>query len=306
MSGLIVLSPLAITPAMLTATDVAEADYPAIANGHAYALADRVISTATHKIYECVLAYNSATPAIAPDLDATHWLVVSATNRWKLFDGANSTRTAKADSFYFEITPGMAIPALYLDSIVGASSVRVRMTDPVYGLVYDTGLVSLAGLPAAADWWEWLFGLWSPNASSYTLTELPSFPNAVIRVDVTGGADLAVGTLLLGPALEFGRGVRYGASSGIKDYTTKDVNRWGDTVVTPGEYAKRGRFTVQLTPDEIDSIQEFLAGVRAIPCLYIAYRPIGAFNVFGYYEGFEIVMPGPRQALCEVTVQGVT
>src|SRR3546814_19750231 len=47
-----VVQPVPVTDAILVASSVAETDFPAWAVGSTYGLGDRVISTATHRIYE--------------------------------------------------------------------------------------------------------------------------------------------------------------------------------------------------------------------------------------------------------------
>ena len=62
MSGenpLVVVSPLTITDAMLTTSNVAETDYSAWSSGATYALDDRVILTSTHKVYQSLQAGNT-------------------------------------------------------------------------------------------------------------------------------------------------------------------------------------------------------------------------------------------------------
>jgi hypothetical protein len=305
MSGLLIASPLAISDAMLTATDVTEADYTAWNAATAYALADRCIRTAsgTHKIYERLVPGTTAT---APESDATNWIEVSPTNRWKLFDASNSTATAKATSLYYEITPGVAINTVFAGGIVGATSIRVRLTDATYGVVYDSGTVSLAGLPPAADPWAFCFGVWTGGVSTHTITELPAFPAAVLRVDLAGDATLAIGVLLLAAAVEFGEGIQYGARAGIQDYSRKQANDWGDLVLVERAYAKRASFTLLLTTEEIDSLQDYLAAIRATACLYIGYSAIGALSVFGFFKNFEISIAYPTRALCDFEVEGLT
>ena len=77
--------PFGITDAMLTSSTVAETDYTAWNAATAYTAGDFAIRTTatTHAIY---LRLISGTTATAPEDDATNWVRVSATNRWKMFD----------------------------------------------------------------------------------------------------------------------------------------------------------------------------------------------------------------------------
>lgn len=303
MSGLLIASPLTVTDAILTATDVTENDYAAWNSATAYAVGDRVIRTSVHKVYERLVAGTTAT---APESDTTNWAEVSPTNRWKALDGSNSTATAKSTSLYYEFTPGSTLNTFFAGGMVGTTEFRLRMTDPVYGVVKDTGAVSMRGLPRASDPWEFCFGVWYSNISTYTVTDLPAYPNAVLRVDLAGDATLAVGVLLMSAAVEFGSGVEYGARAGIQDYSRKETNAWGDLVLVERAYAKRATFTLLLDTEEIDSLQDFLASIRATACLYIGYSDIAALSVFGFFKNFEIAIAYPTKALCEFDVEGLT
>ncbi|WP_290906232.1 carbohydrate-binding protein [Aquabacterium sp.] len=301
--SLVIVPPLEITDAMLTATDVPEADYAAWNAATAYVIGDRVIRTGVHEIYERVVAGTTAT---APEADAVNWLKVSPTNRWKLFDRRNSSRTAQANAFYYRITPGQAIGAQYLGDLVDCDTVRIRMTDPVYGLVYDSGLVSVGALPLSADWHSFLLGNWSSGQRLYTVADLPSFPNAELRVDFAGGPALAVGVLLLGTAFEFGLGVQRGIRTGIQDYSQNTRNKFGDMDFVEGAYAKTVRITVRVLNSELDTLQDFLTDLRAQPALYIGYGPLGVTHVYGRYLSFENVISYARESDCELQLEGLT
>jgi hypothetical protein len=303
MTGLVIVAPIPITDTMLV-TDVPETDYPAWNAVTAYAVGDRAIRTGStqHKIYQRVVAGTTAT---APESDAVNWIQVSPTNRWKAFDASNSTQTAQTTSMFFRMTPGVAVNALYAGNITGGTAIRLRSIDPVYGTVYDK-TTSLTGSPRLPDYWEWFFGPWTAGTGQLVAIDLPTMPNAEIRVDLTGGPTLAIGVLLLGQPVEFGFGVKYGARTGINDFTVKTTNTFGDIVVTPRAFAKRVQFSVLLDNVDIDGMQEFLASVRGIPCLYIISALYGVTVVFGYYKNFEITIPYPTESQCDAEIEGLT
>lgn len=276
------VQPITVTPAMLQATDVAEADYPVIANSTAYVIGNRVISTSTHMIYECILGYTSGSPATAPNLDPTHWIVVSATNRWKVFDTVNSSQTVQASSMSYTIEFGESISTVGVLNLTNATSVRVRLVDPTYGTVYDTE-VDVSSVVSSSGWWEWFFGLRSAPVDC-VFTDLPSYPAADLIVDIEGGSTLAVGVILAGQAVPLGEGINYGAQVGIQDYSRIQENEFGDTVLVQRAFAKRATFTIAVRESEIDAVVAFLASVRATPCLWIGSPQYSSTFVFGFYQ----------------------
>jgi hypothetical protein len=299
MSGISIIKPLVITPAMLVSTDVAEADYAAYAGGTTYAAGDRVISN--HLIYQSLQASNTGhTPASSP----TWWVEVSATNRWKLFDLVNSSQTAKATSMTYTVRPGTVVTAVAGVNMTSVYTIRIRMVSDAYGLVYDK-TITRTRTPPSVGWWAWMFGRRTESLASY-YADLPSFADAQITVDFTGLADMAVGTLILGQVSRWGMGLVAGVTLGIRDYSIKQTNEWGDIVLTKRSYAQKVPFPLLLNTSEVDTFFRFLTSVRATPCLWIGSDKFDSTTVYGYYSDFEILIAYDSVADCNITLEGLT
>lgn len=296
-----VIKPTSVTDAMLISTDVPEDDYPVWSSATTYALGARVIVVADHSVYESLQATNTAhTPSTSP----TWWIRVGPTNRWKLFDTSNSTQTVKASSMSYTLKPGNAITAVGVLNLTGATSIRVRLIDPTYGTVYDK-TTDLSALPELSDWWHWFFGVRS-SPSLNVLTDLPSFPDSQLTVDITGTVDLAVGVLIFGQAASIGIGIEYGARVGIQDYSRKETNEFGDIVLVQRAFAKRANFDMKLTKGETDSIQSILANLRATPCLWIGSSLYESTIIYGFYKDFDISISYPTYSDCSIEIEGLT
>jgi hypothetical protein len=128
----IVVPPVIIDDVKLLTTDVPENDYPDWSNVTNYVKGDRVILSSTHKIYEAASANTNKNPAT----NKTIWLEVSATNRWKVFDDRTLSQTEQVGSMSYTILPGKVINTVGLINC-HAKTARVRVTDPIDGLVYD-------------------------------------------------------------------------------------------------------------------------------------------------------------------------
>jgi len=300
-----VVEPIAITDAMLISTDVEENDYDEFAVETTYGLGDRIIVAAEHVVYESLQAANIGnTPASSP----TRWIEVGPTNRWKCFDGSNSTQTVTdggaAPSIGYWIEPGRAISSVGVLNVSAASSLAIKMTDDTYGEVYST-VVDMSAIPDSPDWWSWFFGERTAPAQ-FVATDLPAFPGATLSILLSGSSDLAVGVILVGPNRRFSDGVQYGARIGIQDYSRKEVNDFGDTVLVERAFAKRASMTLLLTASEVDRFQLFLAKVRAIPCLWICTSEYQAMTIFGFYKNFEILINYISHADCSLDLEGLT
>lgn len=296
--------PIAVTEAILTSTDVPEADYSVITDSTGYVLEDRVISTSTHKIYECILAYTSAATAIPPNLDPTHWVEVSATNRWKVFDTVNSSQTAQATSMNYTLSMGEAINTLGVLNLTNATEIRVQLVDDTFGTVYDR-TVDVSNVPTANGWWEWWFGLRRAPIDA-VFTDIPAYPDASLIIDIMGGDDLAVGTIIIGQAVQLGSGFEFGASVGIQDYSKVQENDFGDTVLIQRAFAKRATFPIYTAKEDFDAVVSFIATQRAKPCLWIGSVEYESTFIYGFYQDFGGTISYPTYSEISLQLRGLT
>jgi len=301
MSSLQIIKPIQVSDAMLISSTVPETDYAAWSSGTTYAIGDRVILTSTHKIYESLQASNLNKP---PATSPAHWIVVSPTNRWKAFDAANSTATTQASSISYVLRAGTAVKNVAVLGLVNASSLRLVLTDPVYGVVFDK-TINFSTAPLASDWWSWFFGQRSGTGQHIELN-LPAYPAADLTVTLTGGSTLAVGVILLGQLFEFSLGVEYGARIGIQDYSRKQTNDFGDVELVRRAYARRASFGMTLVRAEVDAFQNFLTEVRTTPCVWIGTYMYESTTLYGFYKSFDIVIQYPGHANCSLDIEGLT
>jgi hypothetical protein len=299
MTPLKIVKPQPVTDAVLIATDVPESSFPVWSAGTSYALGARVHLVSTHKVYESTIAGNIGNnPA-----SAVQWVEVGPTNRWAVFDRSNSTATTKSTSFFYRLLPSGAFNAVALLGLVGAQTLRVRVTHPTLGLIFDR-TVGLTGLPEQVGWWEWFFGQ-RIGPSLSVMTDLPGLPGSELRVDVTGATNLAAGVLLFGSAKDIGLLVQQGARLGIQDYSRKETNEFGDLVLVQRAFAKRATFDVPIKADFLDESINFLTSIRATPCLFIAPRYESGV-IYGFYKEFDVNIAYASVSECSLQVEGLT
>jgi hypothetical protein len=304
-NGITIVKPFEVKDAMLISTDVPEADHAAWASGTTYALGARIIVVADHAIYESVQANNLNKP---PATSPAWWIKVGATNRWKAFDTSNSTQTVTAGGATPKITyvlrPGAAVGCVALLNVLDATSVRITLTDPVYGVVYDK-TNDMAAVPQESSWWAWFFGRRTRKAQHVAI-DLPAFPNADLTVELTGSSTMAVGVIMFGQAVSFGRAVTLGVRVGIKTYSTKTTNEWGDTVFRKGKVAKRQSLPLFLNNSDIDPMLAYMAEIDSTPVLFIGSQLYESTTVFGFYEDFDILVQYAQYSDCDINIQGLT
>lgn len=302
MAALKVIPPLPITDSRLTSSNVAETDYAAWSAATTYAIGNRVIvTTGVHKIYESLQASNLNKD---PTTNPTWWIEVSPTNRWKMFDTSNSTQTTNSNSIVVTITPGKVINAVALLNVDG-TSVRVKVTDPTDGVVYDN-TVSLNYNGTINNWYNYFF---DPimRKKNVILTDLPAYGTAPIEITITYTGNTAkCGVCVLGSVNCIGEGIELGASVGIQDYSRKEKNDFGDYVLVQRNYSKRARFSMAVLNDQIDALQDLLVDLRTTPCVWIGDDRYQSTMIYGFYKDFDIVIAYHLVSDCNIEIEGLT
>lgn len=292
-----VVNPITITSAMLISSTVPEADYAAYAGGTTYGLADRVIDETLHKVYESVQTGNVGHD---PSTNPTWWIEVSPTNRWKLFDSSNSTQTAQSTSMSYVLRPGVTVTTLGILNATGINTVRVRVS----GTAYDQ-TIDLTALPPESSWYAWGFAI-RVSRTQIVIQNISNNPGGDITVDITGTTALAVGVIVIGQERTFGKGARYGARLGIQDYSRKETNDYGDTILVPRAFARKSSLATTLDAAEVDVTFDLMASLRATPCLWIGTNLYASTVVFGYYKDFEITIDYATESDMTIELEGLT
>jgi hypothetical protein len=302
MSGLMILRPQAVTDAILTASNVPEADAPVWAVDTTYAAGALVMLLATHSIYESQAAGNLGNP---PDLNPDKWVRLRATNRWRAFDRAASSSTEQGTSITYSFLPGQPVPMLAAMGLRDCVTIRLWLDDPVYGVVYDSTKTP-SPLPVQADWWEFFFGDWKGGATLALFDDVPSFPNATLHLELVGRAGMAVAQILFGPPRTWGIGVTYGARVGRQVYSRREVNEYGDIELLKRPSAKRASFELVLRNNEVDAMQESMDEIDADVCLYIGSTLYESTVIFGFFQSFETLIANATESTVQLDLLGVT
>lgn len=284
MPGLQVVKTLEINSSNVTSTSLTEDDYPVYSNATAYTEGDRVIYLS--KVYEAVSTEGNT--GKMPTGEPAYWQEVGPTNKWKAFDLSSTTRTRFDTSAYYEIYPGQGISNVVFLSLDAVTQLRVRLTDPDWGVVYDH-TEQINSIPTSADWYTWTFEV-RVARTECVLADLPAYPSATLRIDMDGSSDAGVGVIAIGQQREIGTAVQYGARLGIQDFSRKERSDYGETYLVQRAYAKEMSLTVEVPNADLDNTYSLLAGLRATPCLWNASDRWRATTLWGFYRSFEITI----------------
>lgn len=143
-----VLIPITVTDAMLTSASLPETDYAAWSAATTYARGDYCISTLTHTVYRSLTSSNinhspdieqaAIADPLIDDPSPVNWQVISATNRWKMFDKKPSIQATASDSISVEISP-----LAFIDSIAGFN---VTANTAVVEMAFDVSAPNVRNL----------------------------------------------------------------------------------------------------------------------------------------------------------------
>jgi len=276
----IIVPPVIIDDVKLLLSDVPENDYAEWNAAVNYVKGDRVILVSTHTIYEAASANLNKNPATNKAI----WLVVSATNRWKVFDDKTLSQTEQIVSMSYTISPGKVVNTVGLINC-HAKSARIRVTDPIDGLVYDK-TKNFLGKLSKGDWYEYFFEE-IIRETDKVFTDLPAYGSAQIKIDIENALNMVrCGVITMGFKRTIGIGVSHGVDIGVQDYSRREINEFGEPEFVKRGYSKTASFNITIRDFEVDVAQRLLASIRATPTLFIGSTLYNSTIIYGWYRDF--------------------
>lgn len=300
----VVVPPIAVTDTVFVNSSVLENDHPVYAPATPYATGARAIYG--HIVFESLVDGNAGhTPGAAGS--ETYWKNARATNRWRLFDGLNSSRTVLGNSAWYELAPGRPINSVAVLAMQGCRSVRVRLTDPVAGVVYDqTRLVGRRTMQPS--WWWWAYGERSAGRTQALFMDLPGYyREAVLRIDFTGEDDAACGLVVFGQQRRFGGGTERGTPTRRRNFSYREFDPdFGDLTIVKRPKAREADFVVWLDRDAVDDFLNYIDGRSEDVTLYIGTLADGfeRMAVVGIPDATEEENHS-TYTICRVPIRGV-
>ena len=293
-----VIKSIETTDAILTASNILENEYPLWVSGTSYTTGQRIIYQ--HHIYERIVAGAGTT---APNLDQGKWLDLGATNRYKMFDKIISNSSSRIGSIEFKLTPSQAIDSIVFLN-VNASTVRVVMTDPVNGVVYDKTQI-LSSIDGVTDYYSYFFAPVGAKKNTALFLDLPSYPTATVTAYISSGTALVeVGEVVYGTQTVIGR-TNYGTAIGIKSYSRKEVDEFGNVTVVKRKNSKFAEYDLDIDNYKLADVQRFFADIDSVPSVFIGNPEMDELTVFGFYNDFKATISFPTVSKCSLRVEGL-
>ncbi len=294
-------------------SNLAETDYAAWVSGTTYAIGDRVIRTTatTHAIYERVVAGAGTT---APEIDSTNWIRVGPTNRWSAFDDSPSTLSSNSEYVTYILKPGKINSVALLE--VDAREVAINFYTDDGGLIEQQyyAYKNLSDNSGIGNWYEYFYEPFYYQTSFATtdmlnasLLDLPQYSNTILCVTVRkAGSTASVGVIATGIVYELGK-TQNGMSLSIVDYSKKDTDDYGNTILVRRKFSKRVSATFFLYSSKVDVVSNLLTQYRATPVVWIgADAQYSSLVVYGFYRDWNIGIPNNIGSTCTIEIEGLT
>ncbi len=294
-------------------SNIAETDYAAWVSGTTYALGDRVIRTtaAIHSIYERVVAGAGTT---APESDPINWIRVGPTNRWAVFDDSPSTLSSNPEYLTYIIKPGR-INSLALLELEGTEvAVNLYAGGEQQYFAYN----DLLNNENVGNWYEYFYepfyyqtSLALSDLVNASLIDMPQYQDTILCITVRKASaqpatfPAKVGVVATGIVYELGK-TQTGMSVSIVDYSKKDTDAYGNTVLVRRKFSKRVRATFFLYSSKVDVVSNLLTQYRATPVVWIgADAKYSALVIYGFYRDWDIGIPNNIGSTCSIEIEGL-
>lgn len=294
-----VVDPVVFVPAALTSTTATEI-YP-LWTASSYAADVYVVHpiSSVNRVWLSLVAANTATPGTDP----TKWQDVAPGNKVAMFDNSITTQTVAAGSLTVVLNPAKQFSTLALLNLEGTSVVVELKEGAVVTFSETRQLVE----DNINDWFDF-FHAESEQKTTAIFLDLPGYTSTTLTLTFSGPS-IKVGHLVYGSVFDIGR-VQYGASSGIIDYSVKEKNEFGDTLLTERVFADEMSVSAEVDNGRLNSLKQKLRKIRAKPSLWLGVpedqRFDEVFTIFGWYRTHNIVVPYPDTSLVDFELESLT
>lgn len=304
-----ILAPVAITPAMITATSLAAEDPNPVWGPNNYAVGDRVYKASTHRVYEAAQAMTSVAPK-DPELPAnqfnaagqvTFWIDAGPTNKFAMFDSEVNTQTIGDTPLSVTLQPGYfnGFALFGLD----ADDIEVVVKDAPGGNVIYSYSAPLEG-SAPADYYEYFFDRFKPQ-TQFIVTGIDPYNAAEITLTLTKGSGQAkIGMFAIGDMRPIGAPLR-GVSVEPIDYSYISTDATGKTKTRKRHNATGMSISAKMRIEDANTVLDTIKELLGIPVvvvgstatMYEALTVFGLVSARQVYQDFE-------EPVINITVKG--
>lgn len=278
-----IMEPVTVAEANLVSSNVPETDHAAWSSATTYALADRVIRN--HRVYESVQAGNTNHDPLT-DTTSTWWLNVSATNRWKAFDGGLSDPVTQTGDVSYVLSFSKTADCVALFGL-NAETVRVQITDPVEGVIHDQ-TYPLISSEEVHDGWTYCFAPFT-FSTDLMVRSLPIYSGCDLEITVHSTGPTEVGEILIGVDHYIGKTL-VDTAIGLQDYSVKERDAWGAMQIVERDFTRTVDYRFAFATEDAQRIQRIMSRIRARVAVFSGGDGAAQYglNIPGFYKDFSV------------------
>lgn len=297
---------IAVTPTVLTATDVTDAT-PIYNGATTYNLGDLVQkNTADGKgrLWKSAVGSNTGHDPVTDD--GTHWADQGPNNVWAMFSDSatiQSTRTSLID-VTLQLGSTQRLNYAWFGNLSGAS-LQIICTDSLDGVIYNEtfSLVSSSGI---VDWWSY-FALPIERLSEFLVSDLPPlYTGLSVEIKIAeSGATVGCGACVLGLGRTLAN-TQWGVQISRRDFSLFQDDEFGGRTIVQRGYRKTLTLTGVLDNSLVDDLTQVLARFRATQALFVADPNFSSMAIWGFVKSFQVQVPGPAASFCSLELESAT
>ncbi|MCP4060776.1 MAG: hypothetical protein GY820_35090 [Gammaproteobacteria bacterium] len=296
-----VIKPVSISEGMILSSTIAEPDAgETVWSPYTAAIGDRRINVTTHRVYECAVA-TTDDPTVGVTKTPQSWVDVGPTNKFAMFDLVNSTTSIEQGDLTLQFSPSQVLTSLAAFSVNGASDVIINMTNA--GLNVYSKTIEMNDNGAVDSIWHYFF---EPQirSESFVINDLPAHPTGVLEIEFKGSS-VNVGNIVIGNQIDIGS-MAAGTSLQLLDYSRKETDSFGNTVVQQGRTSKLVNFNLAVDYSLSSYVFNQVASMTGSPSVW--FGDAGDSDptlVFGYYRDLNINLTTNSVVDATITIEGL-
>lgn len=311
-----IIIPQPVTDTTLISSSIAEDDYDEWLVGTTYDRGDFVISIDTHTVYRSLTDSNTGND---PDLeqaqiadplvdnpDPVRWQIISATNRWKMFDQKPSVQAAAADQIEVVIAPNQIVRGLAGFS-VDANSVTVVVDSVSGGGEVFNRTIPMQDETLVLNWYSYYFTPITP-LTEFVITDLPPYGDAEITVTIDReGAMVRCGQLVLGSLRVVGStNISNTGFTGL-DFSFVEQDEFGDLTTVRRAATRLSQFEVVMSNATLLGFDRLMRELRGgVAAVWIGDEDTRKAAVnYGFYRDYRAVYQTDAYSLMSLQIQGI-
>jgi hypothetical protein len=234
--------------------------------------------------------------------DPAWWLPIGSSNYYAMFDDKNGTQTTNPDSIEIEVTFGTLVNSVALIN-VEANKGHFEAWNEVNQKVLDI-TIDLRDY-SSIDYYQYFFDEIT-FLDRYISFEVPTMVSGRGKLTLTNTGGIAkLGGLIYGNQFVIGKTL-WGVSLGIRDFSTKETDIFGNYIVVPRSFQDKVEADVFIEANKIGNVRKVLSQYRTAPVVWAADTDYDVTITYGYYRDFSIVLSNPLGADCSIQIEGLS